>query len=476
MLIPMIGKIGIYTVPVLVLMALITLFGFNGLYGQDAYAYYYYSEAVRGFLNTGQDPGNFFWPVGYPVFAGILSVTGIPVSLAMQMVSIMSLLGIVYLLSRLIGFQHSDSGNQKTVYLFICFCFSPFILKAGVIGMSDLPAAFFVLAAYYTFCLYLKESNVKWALLFGIMASLSVLTRFPSIVLVALPAILIIYWMVKRKKVFHLLALSIMAVLGIMALIRFSDNSLSSLFNHPALTDWSLFHGLQREFTTMNGHIFYRFPNIVYVAYNWIHPGFMILGLILIFFIRKWDLKIYWVPLAIVGVYALFLIGIPIQNKRFLILSFPFIVLFLYPAFNRLMSSRILVRKELRYVLFGLVMLLQFSIFAYYFNQVYQLNRLEKEIAGYVKHHYAGKDIYSFSVDISFRAYGTNNTVLNLYEKKYEVFSEGNLVIFNAGLLENQWEQLNPMVNWKLMNELCELKLLHEFSNGWKLYLIQPNV
>ena len=117
----------------------------------------------------------------------------------MQIVSMMSLLGIIFLLSRLIGFQNSDSGSMKILYLFICFSISPFILKAGVIGMSDLPAAFFILATYYAFILYLKVSQIKWVFLFAIAAVLSVLTRFPSIILISIPAVLMIYWIVKRK-------------------------------------------------------------------------------------------------------------------------------------------------------------------------------------------------------------------------------------------------------------------------------------
>ena len=40
---------------------------FDGLYGQDAYAYLDYAGALRTALLNGSPPPPFFWPIGYPL-------------------------------------------------------------------------------------------------------------------------------------------------------------------------------------------------------------------------------------------------------------------------------------------------------------------------------------------------------------------------------------------------------------------------
>jgi hypothetical protein len=48
-------------------LALVAIVPFDGLYGQDAYAYYDYAFELAGALGAGQPPPGFFWPLGYPL-------------------------------------------------------------------------------------------------------------------------------------------------------------------------------------------------------------------------------------------------------------------------------------------------------------------------------------------------------------------------------------------------------------------------
>ena len=46
---------------------------FDGLYGQDPFAYFYYSTgALRDSLLELRRPPPFFWPPGYPVFLSLV--------------------------------------------------------------------------------------------------------------------------------------------------------------------------------------------------------------------------------------------------------------------------------------------------------------------------------------------------------------------------------------------------------------------
>src|SRR4051812_15025314 len=45
--------------------------GFDGLYGQDSYAYYNYGQTLRQSLSQGRTLPAFFWPLGYPAILAI---------------------------------------------------------------------------------------------------------------------------------------------------------------------------------------------------------------------------------------------------------------------------------------------------------------------------------------------------------------------------------------------------------------------
>jgi len=81
---------GLFSVALLIRVLVLALCPFDGLYGQDAYAYYDYAVTLRASLMHGQPFPPFFWPLGYPLHVvaamGVLGVT----PLAGQMVSLIA--------------------------------------------------------------------------------------------------------------------------------------------------------------------------------------------------------------------------------------------------------------------------------------------------------------------------------------------------------------------------------------------------
>ena len=85
---------------------------FDGLYGQDSYAYYDFAGELREAISKGRAPGPFFWPLGYPAllttaFAlfGTQATTG-------QAINIMlgsALTPLVYILARQMGLRHAGA-------------------------------------------------------------------------------------------------------------------------------------------------------------------------------------------------------------------------------------------------------------------------------------------------------------------------------------------------------------------------------
>ena len=63
--------------------------GFDGLYGQDAYAYFDYATvSVRRSIMSGAPLEAFFWPPGYPLLVALTSFVVGPSALAGQVVSL----------------------------------------------------------------------------------------------------------------------------------------------------------------------------------------------------------------------------------------------------------------------------------------------------------------------------------------------------------------------------------------------------
>ena len=48
--------------------------GFNGLYGQDAHEYLRFGKALYQFFLTGTNPGDYIWPVNFPLYGAIFSL------------------------------------------------------------------------------------------------------------------------------------------------------------------------------------------------------------------------------------------------------------------------------------------------------------------------------------------------------------------------------------------------------------------
>ena len=79
----MMSAIGLFTLALLVRLAALNIWRFDGLYGQDAYAYLQQSAAIAERLPAGHPPpADFFWPNGYPfLVAALMGLVG-PVALA----------------------------------------------------------------------------------------------------------------------------------------------------------------------------------------------------------------------------------------------------------------------------------------------------------------------------------------------------------------------------------------------------------
>jgi hypothetical protein len=366
-------------------------------------------------------------------------------------------------------------GEQKnlSLYILITFLLSPFVFRNSLVVMSDLLTIFFITGSFYFFIDYLHKTEFKALTFFFVFFTLAILTRYAALVVLVIPAIMLIHQIVKNGKYIHLLiSFSIVLILSLPHILIRETGSIEFL-RHSWLQDWSLSNFFQNNFVTTEGTQHYRFPNIIYVFSSIFSPTYLIFGLVLLVLSeRNLPNNRFWlISVFIVLLNAFFLAGIPFQNQRYLLLSYPFVVITLFPGFERLVML-LRKRKFLFYSIISVMMILQIFYCIYYFKPVYERNNLEKRISGFVRND-THKNVYAFDIDVSFMSYDINKNVINMWKNKITEYKPDSIIIFNQEKFKDKWKGKNPMLNWNELQINYSLVQIKDFGEGWKAYEVK---
>ena len=446
---------------------------FNGLYGQDSYDYLRFTKALSEYFKTGNDPGSFFWPINYPFFGAIVSIFIPSDILSLQLLSYLSFIVSALLIYKIIDIVYDPSKNTIILYLTLSFLFSPYLLRAGIVAMSDMLALAFTLAAFLGVLNYWKSKQKFHFILAITFSVLAGFTRYHAFVVLIAPMLFAISIVIKRKNYLLFLYALLISLIFIIPTIWLKNDSFLNFTGHQWFTDWSPKNWIHHSFNTSDGIATYRFPNIIYGFIFLVHPGFYLLGFLLILFIRKVDFKkpVSKLLLIMMILNGFFIAGIPFQNLRFHILIYPFAIIMLFPAFLRLSewgSSKLIVKK----LIVVLIILIQTALFAYLFEKFHSSNKLEKAISTAVGN-YPGNPVYTFAIDQAINTYEPEKDIENIWYNKYENFQKGSLFLFNETKFKKQWQGKNPWTNWENANKKYTLKTLETLPEGWILYEIQ---
>lgn len=447
--------------------------GYNGLYGQDAHAYFQFSQNIRAVIWEGATPNHFFWPVLYPFLGAILSPLTTSQALVLQGISLLSLATVAYLIYRLLQQQEEGTEEHTRAYVFIAFCLAPTPLLYAFNTMADsLTVAFVMMSFFASFRFHQSNKNAFFLLAAG-TAFAAFLTRYAAAVVVVIPCLWLCYLLVSRKK-WLLIVLSAL-LLAFIALPHFWLKGVEEqALSHHWLANWDFRNFFRSEFQTIDGlHTFPR-PNITFILQHLIHPRFLCMGILLLPFIRKQDIMLPYQKtlLASALLYAFFLGGITYQSNRYLLLNYPIFILLLYPAFTRLISFLKAKHKWLsRMFLLGAASL-QVLFFIYYVRPFYQRNQLEQAIVQELKQQDTS-NVYSFGVESALESYKIPQSIHSLWEKPYPSFEQDALVIFNLQANREQWKGRNPMINWNKLRSEYQLTKLKVWKDGWELFRVE---
>jgi hypothetical protein len=453
------------------LLALFTvrvISGFNGLYGQDAYEYLRYTNRLTLFFQKGLNPGEFFWPVGYPFIASLLNLIINNGAASLQAVSLISyLLSVIYLYKIL---KLLNINNKAELYVILFFCSSPFIFRAAFLIMAESLSVMCITALTYYIIQYSKNYELKNFTLAVLFITLSAVTRYADFVITIIPSVFLLIKFLKHFKFKTLLSGVLIIILILLPHILIYQRHSMNFLRHEWLKEWSLNNYFLRGFYTNNGYESYSLINILYPFANLIYPEFIFCGLIFIVFIGIKDFKSNYLKIftASLLVYYGFLAGIPYQNYRFLIPSFPFVLIILYTGYEKI-TVKYLKGKSI--IIISLIVFIIQAFFIYKYSEgIYTLNKFEKETAGVIKQYDCTKTLYTFYLNGALNYYGVKNPLVNLYDKKLIDVHAGSYVLFNESKFKEQWNNKLPMINWSYIKSNYKLRLIHRFNEGWALY------
>lgn len=321
---------------------------FDGLYGQDAFAYYGYAVGpLRESILRFAAPPPFFWPPGYPLLVALVSLVIGPSPLAGQIVSLTAA-GLVPVFTALLARElwcavyPSASGrsskSQWVVFVAgIATALTPQLWQSGIVIMADTTGLAAATLGYWALARYGRTRQPAWLLLAAAGLAYATLTRW-IYGLVALPAAVCALWVAGRSAgrvgFRHLVPAAVVAgvillPLAIPLLTRIIDGSNDAAAFAGTLhvynwDTWQPANFWQNEFATSgHGSFQYGLPNGLYYAFLPAHR--YLLGPLLALFLLAGLLRLIanrTVPVLLlaggwVAVVYLFHAGATWQNLRY---------------------------------------------------------------------------------------------------------------------------------------------------------------
>lgn len=468
-------------VTVIALAVLAMVLSFNGLYGQDAHEYLRLSRAcfdlLQGLPYAHAGRGDAEFAIGYPLAGALLQAAGLNAIAALQIVSALSAGVALYFFNRcLLVLSPGARMESRLVFAGVGLALAPCFLRAGLTVMSDALGLAMTMASLAHGLRVLETGKIGTAAGAAFFAGLALITRFSMAALI-LPVMLAVgvYLLNNRRWVFALVCTGA-AGLAVMPHFWFRAGLPGTVLDHSLLQDWSVLNLFRSTFSNSNGAAAYTLPNGLYMLFPLAHPAFCLALPGLLLLSKKTDLHLSSKKILAgsLGLYLLFLGGIPHQNLRYLLPAYAVLLLLFFPAWDRLFAYGSYFFKRLTYSIIGATIALQILSGIWFIRPVIARNHLETQIATTLQRRLpSGAVLFAFDLDIALHSYLKDVRIISLWEKQYTAFPPGSFILFNEAGMQQQWAGRAPMLNWELAKSNYTLSVSDTFDGGWRLYEIK---
>ncbi|HEX6507246.1 MAG TPA: hypothetical protein VF221_06400, partial [Chloroflexota bacterium] len=332
----------------------IVAWNFNGLYGQDPYAYYDYGVGpLRHSLLDGAPLSAMFWPLGYPILITLSSIVVGPVTGAGQIVNLLgagAAVGLTYLLGRDLLLQGGASpvlARRAGALAALLLGVTGRLIESSVLIMADSVALATALLSAWALVRWSasaieSRSGAGWMALSSAALAWSVVTRWGQAALaVAWIAAMLPVVRVRWSHLWRALPWAIIPASTILAAqlwLVYTVRPEADLGPLPFAGDldlvngagsgWSLLHLFQHAFVNADGVERYPWPNGLFYAagpfqLQYLTPLFVpavLLGILTAAMRYRRSLVLL---LAWPAVLLLFDAGLAEQNPRFILAALP---------------------------------------------------------------------------------------------------------------------------------------------------------
>lgn len=238
--------------------ALIVTGGFDGLYGQDPFAYYDYAQQLRATLFVGLTPPPFYWPPGYPLLVAAFS-NGQRISLLAG--------GLTAIFTTLWALAITSETTEKQALwpwlaglLVAC---TPQLWQSSAVVMADAVGLACATLGAWALTRFGRTGRGAWLWLAALGFAWAMLSRLIyGIVAIPMTAYAIeALWRYRRAP--HTWRWACLAALTLGLAVTVATTAVTA--NLP-VRQWHLLNALQYEFNTADGVLRYALPNGLYYA------------------------------------------------------------------------------------------------------------------------------------------------------------------------------------------------------------------
>jgi 4-amino-4-deoxy-L-arabinose transferase-like glycosyltransferase len=245
--------------------------GFDGLYGQDSFAYFDYAAGpMRHSLLDLHLPPPFFWPPGYPLLVALVSLAVGAVPLAGQLVSLAAG-ALVPVFTALLAQELWPAAERDTrvrhvvpVVAGLLVACTGQLWQSSVVVMADTLGLAAATAGVWALARYGRRADLRWLLLAAGLVAGATMTRW-IYGIAALPCgVYALRVALRHRRLVALVHAGAAAIVGVVILapVLFSDRFAGNF----EVYRWSPLRIFDRDFATADGTLHYGLPTGLYYA------------------------------------------------------------------------------------------------------------------------------------------------------------------------------------------------------------------